>query len=158
MHDCRGQRAPILQCSMCWCPNASTTTKFILGNGYRNGKKMRFSWCQSSLGSLFRAGKSGIDQWNFTLSPTSKAQDPSGSYIRTWVPELAALPREHMHAPWEAPLSVLEAAGVVLGDTYPERIVTAPLPVRDTFFWGESPRFTKRRATRSISLALKRNS
>jgi deoxyribodipyrimidine photolyase len=24
------------------------------------------------------AGKSGLDQWNFTVSPISKAQDPSG--------------------------------------------------------------------------------
>ena len=25
------------------------------------------------------AGKSGLDQWNFTMNPTSKAQDPTGT-------------------------------------------------------------------------------
>jgi len=70
-------------------------------------------------------GKSGIDQWNFTLSPTSKYQDPDGSYIRRWLPELSQLPPSFTHAPWKAPPEVLKAAGVTLGVTYPHRIVTS---------------------------------
>ena len=49
--------------------------------------------------------------------------DPNGVYLRHWVPELAALPNEYLHAPWEAPPLELNAAGLVLGKTYPERIV-----------------------------------
>ena len=56
------------------------------------------------------------------MLPTSKAQDPTGAYIKTWVPELSALPAKFVHAPWEAPAQVLAAAGVVLGTTYPDRI------------------------------------
>lgn len=49
--------------------------------------------------------------------------DPDGSYVRQWVPELAKVPKEFLHRPWEAPSEVLGAAGVVLGKSYPQPIV-----------------------------------
>jgi len=49
--------------------------------------------------------------------------DPDGAYVRRHVPELAELPDVHIHAPWEAPATVLEQAGVALGRTYPRPIV-----------------------------------
>ena len=52
-----------------------------------------------------------------------KKHDPSGDYVRRWVPELAALRGDQVHAPWEcAPLELL-AADVELGETYPDPIV-----------------------------------
>jgi deoxyribodipyrimidine photo-lyase len=49
--------------------------------------------------------------------------DPDGAYVRRYVPPLAKLDAAHIHAPWEAPDSVLRAAGVTLGETYPHPIV-----------------------------------
>ncbi|MGA1342186.1 MAG: cryptochrome/photolyase family protein [Hyphomonas sp.] len=49
--------------------------------------------------------------------------DETGGYVRTWCPELAGLPDKYLHAPFEAPAPVLQAAKVVLGKTYPGPIV-----------------------------------
>jgi deoxyribodipyrimidine photo-lyase len=49
--------------------------------------------------------------------------DPDGVYVRRWVPELAGLPAEHLQAPWQAPAGELGAAGVRLGEDYPEPVV-----------------------------------
>lgn len=49
--------------------------------------------------------------------------DPNGDYVRRYVPEIAKLPNDYLHAPWTAPRDVLRAAGVTLGETYPAQIV-----------------------------------
>ncbi|KAG0482849.1 hypothetical protein HPP92_010933 [Vanilla planifolia] len=49
--------------------------------------------------------------------------DPHGEYVRRWLPELSRLPTEWIHHPWDAPESVLQAAGVELGSNYPFPIV-----------------------------------
>ena len=49
--------------------------------------------------------------------------DPDGEWVRRWVPELADVPSRYIHAPWEMPDAVAEAAGVRLGRTYPRPIV-----------------------------------
>ncbi|TCK31732.1 deoxyribodipyrimidine photo-lyase [Ancylobacter aquaticus] len=49
--------------------------------------------------------------------------DPEGAYVRQFVPELAALPSDIVHRPWEAAPTVLRRAGVVLGETYPRPVV-----------------------------------
>lgn len=49
--------------------------------------------------------------------------DPDGTYIRRWIPEIAALPDKYLNEPWTAPDSVLDEAGIDLGRTYPKPIV-----------------------------------
>ncbi|MBT3147162.1 cryptochrome/photolyase family protein [Neptunomonas phycophila] len=49
--------------------------------------------------------------------------DAQGEYIRTYIPELSALPNKYIHKPWEAPVDVLNSANIELGQHYPEPIV-----------------------------------
>lgn len=53
----------------------------------------------------------------------SKKFDGDADYIRQYVPELAKLPDQYIHTPWDAPADVLEKAGVVLGEDYPLPLV-----------------------------------
>eukprot|EP00045_Choanoeca_perplexa_P005948 m.49955 g.49955 ORF g.49955 m.49955 type:complete len:600 (-) comp13381_c0_seq2:41-1840(-) len=71
------------------------------------------------------AGKCGFDQWNFKINPIfSKHVDPTGQYIRTWVPELSALPLKLLAEPWRASADALSKAGVVLDSTYPRPVIS----------------------------------
>ena len=58
------------------------------------------------------------------MSPVAASQDASGEYTKKWCPELSKLPKSILHKPWEAPNEVLKTAGVVLGETYPTRIIS----------------------------------
>ncbi|KAF7151238.1 hypothetical protein RHSIM_Rhsim02G0037100 [Rhododendron simsii] len=49
--------------------------------------------------------------------------DQEGEYVRHWLPELARVPNEWIHHPWDAPLTVLKSAGVELGLNYPNPVV-----------------------------------
>lgn len=52
-----------------------------------------------------------------------KKFDTDGSYVRKYIPELAKLPDDVLHCPWEADAETLERAGVILGDNYPHPII-----------------------------------
>ncbi|MGI9203811.1 MAG: cryptochrome/photolyase family protein [Woeseiaceae bacterium] len=49
--------------------------------------------------------------------------DPDGDYVRTYVKEVALLPKKYIHNPWEAPTDVLAQAGVSIGENYPQPMV-----------------------------------
>ena len=59
------------------------------------------------------------------ISPVNYGRmfEPTGEYIRRYVPELRGMPTEYIFSPWEAPLSVQREAGCVVGEHYPCRMV-----------------------------------
>ena len=59
------------------------------------------------------------------FNPVTQGQkfDPEGSYVRQYIPEIAALPDKYLFSPWEAPEHILQEADITLGATYPNPIV-----------------------------------
>ncbi|MDQ3607715.1 MAG: FAD-binding domain-containing protein, partial [Actinomycetota bacterium] len=49
--------------------------------------------------------------------------DPTGEYVRRWVPELRDVPDEHLFEPWRLSETQQREAGVRLGGDYPEPVV-----------------------------------
>ena len=73
------------------------------------------------------AASTGCDSqpWFRIFNPVTQSEkfDPQGSFIRKYVPELAACDGKEIHAPWKMPPARQQALGVVIGSDYPAPIV-----------------------------------
>lgn len=49
--------------------------------------------------------------------------DPSGDYIRRYIPKLRDYPNRYIHEPWNAPEAVQKAANCIVGVDYPKPIL-----------------------------------
>lgn len=71
-----------------------------------------------------QSGTTGINTLRiYNPIKQSTDQDPDGTFIRTWVPELANLVGPMIHTPWQATAMEQLAAGCVIGRDYPAPIV-----------------------------------
>lgn len=77
-----------------------------------------FNWLWLSCSGFFY-------QYFRCYSPVSfqKKNDPSGAYIRKWLPELSRLPDKFIYEPWKASRSIQKEAGIQIGRDYPRPIV-----------------------------------
>jgi deoxyribodipyrimidine photo-lyase len=59
------------------------------------------------------------------LNPIAQQRrhDPTGAYVRRWVPELKSVPDEHLAEPWKMSEDEQAAAGCVIGRDYPAPVV-----------------------------------
>jgi deoxyribodipyrimidine photo-lyase len=85
-------------------------------------------WSQMQM----QSGTTGINTLRI-YNPVKQAHehDPSGAFIRRWLPELARVPTAFIHEPGRMPASVAAAAGVRIGIDYPLPIVDHLAAVRE---------------------------
>jgi len=60
-----------------------------------------------------------------------KRIDPTGEYVRKYVPELRNMPLEFLFEPWKAPVSVQQSANCIVGTDYPQPMVDHKQASRD---------------------------
>ena len=71
-----------------------------------------------------QSGTTGINTIRaYSMTKQGRDQDPGGSYIRKWVPELSMVPTKFIHEPWKMPLELQESISCVIGDSYPAPVV-----------------------------------
>jgi deoxyribodipyrimidine photo-lyase len=85
-------------------------------------------WSQMQM----QSGTTGINTLRI-YNPVKQAHehDPSGEFIRRWLPELARVPTAFIHEPGRMPAVVAAAAGVRIGIDYPLPIVDHLAAVRE---------------------------
>ncbi len=111
--------------------SASFLTKDLLIN-WQTGE----AWFMQQLLDGDPASNNGGWQWTagtgtdaapffriFNPVTQSRKFDPQGSYIRTWLPELANVPDNFIHEPWKMPADLQTSLGVQIGADYPSPIV-----------------------------------
>lgn len=78
-----------------------------------------------------QSGTTGINTLRM-YSPLKQSldQDPSGEFIRRWLPELAAVPDVFVHEPWRMPTVSQQAARCAIGRDYPAPVVDHKEAVR----------------------------
>lgn len=66
-----------------------------------------------------QSGTTGINV-NRIYNPIKQSmdQDPDGTFIRRWVPELAGYTGEWVHQPWRAPVGLQRRMGALIGQDY----------------------------------------
>jgi deoxyribodipyrimidine photo-lyase len=72
-------------------------------------------WPQAQM----QSGTTGINTIRiYSVVKQGHDQDPTGAFVRRWIPELGDIPDQHLQEPWR-----FDAAHRIIGRVYPERLV-----------------------------------
>jgi len=82
-----------------------------------------------------------------------RQNDPSGAYIRRWVPELRNVDNKYVHTPWLMSEREMESCGCVVGRDYPASLV-GPLALEDIVHVEKSKKSKGDLASKALATAI----
>jgi deoxyribodipyrimidine photo-lyase len=104
-----------------------------LGLDWRDGERHFMEWLidgdmANNNGNWQWIASVGVDPaplFRRLYNPSSQRDryDPSGNYVRTYVPELKQVPDKYLSEPWTMPTDEQEKAGCIIGTDYPAPVV-----------------------------------
>lgn len=82
-------------------------------------------WALNAGNWMWLSASAFFHQYYRVYSPVvfGKKTDPTGEYIRKYLPQLKKYPDKYIYSPWEAPLATQKAAGCIIGQDYPRPMV-----------------------------------
>eukprot|EP00899_Mesostigma_viride_P013301 jgi/Mesvir1/21972/Mv08637-RA.1 len=98
-----------------WVPGRKVFERLLLDH----------DWFMNIGNWLWLSASAFFSQYFRVYSPVAfpKKYDPSGKYVRHFLPALKDMPKEYIYEPWKAPLEVQRRANCIVGKDYPFPVV-----------------------------------
>lgn len=72
---------------------------------------------------------------NFNTLLQSSKFDPQGTFIKMWCPELASVPIDYIHDPWNMPKNIQTKVGIRIGE-HTKGLLNYPAPIPCSKYTG----------------------
>ncbi|CAI7758747.1 unnamed protein product [Closterium sp. NIES-54] len=112
-------------CVACFLTRGDLLVHWELGRDVFDRLLVDADWAINNGNWLWLSASAFFSQYHRIYSPVTfgKKYDPSGKFIRHFLPVLKDMPSQYIYEPWTAPLAVQRKANCIIGKDYPRPIV-----------------------------------
>ncbi|CAI6010230.1 unnamed protein product, partial [Closterium sp. NIES-65] len=112
-------------CVACFLTRGDLLVHWELGRDVFDRLLVDSDWAINNGNWLWLSASAFFSQYHRIYSPVTfgKKYDPSGKFIRHFLPVLKDMPSQYIYEPWTAPLAVQRKANCIIGKDFPRPIV-----------------------------------